>query len=157
MLQRAIRAARLDVDLYETVEADSGYTGEAAIIVAITALLAGIGAALGSADTVNIIGTVIGSMVGWLVWAGVTLIVGTKVFDGTATFGEMARVLGFASAPRALAVVPVIGALVGGIWMLIAGVVAVRQGLDFDTGKAIGTVIVGAIAYIILASIFAIL
>lgn len=29
MLQRMIRAAKLDVDLYETVERDRGYTGEA--------------------------------------------------------------------------------------------------------------------------------
>jgi len=28
MLQRMIRAAKLDADLYETVEADRGYTGE---------------------------------------------------------------------------------------------------------------------------------
>ena len=60
MLQRMIRAARLDLDLYETVEADRGYTGEAFTIVVVTALLSGIGLWIGKA-----VGTII---IGWIVY-----------------------------------------------------------------------------------------
>lgn len=152
MLQRAIRAARLDVDLYETVEADSGYTGEAAIIVVITSVLAALGAAYAPGDQ-SVIGTAIGGVIGWLIWSGLALLIGTKVFGGTSNYGEMLRVLGFASAPNALAIIPVLGAVVGGIWALIAGVVAIRQGMDFTTGKAVGTVVVGWLAAVIIAAI----
>ncbi|MDQ3782988.1 MAG: hypothetical protein M3349_08650 [Actinomycetota bacterium] len=65
----------------------------------------------------------------------------------------MLRVIGFAQAPLALSVVPVVGALVGSIWALIAGVVAIREGQDFTTGKAIGTVIIGWIAYLVLRTV----
>ena len=36
----------------------------------------------------------------------------------------------------------------GPVWMLVCGVVAVRQALDFTTGKAIGTVVLGWLAFI---------
>jgi hypothetical protein len=39
--------------------------------------------------------------------------------------------------------------------MLVCGVVAVRQALDFTTGKAIGTVILGWLAMMALAVLFA--
>src|SRR5918911_702775 len=39
------------------------------------------------------------------------------------------------------------------IWLLIAGIVAIRQALDFDTGKAIGTAIIGWIALVIVTAI----
>jgi hypothetical protein len=39
------------------------------------------------------------------------------------------------------------------VWMLIAMVIAVRQALDFTTGRAIGTVLVGGIIYLVVALI----
>ena len=81
-----------------------------------------------------------------------TLFIGTKVFDGTADMGEMLRALGFAQAVGVLKVfgiVPGLGVMVSflaGIWMLVCGVVAIRQALDFTTGKAIGTVLLGWLA-----------
>jgi hypothetical protein len=75
--------------------------------------------------------------------------VGTKLFGGTATPGELLRTIGFAQSPGVLNVlsfIPIIGgfiSIITGIWSLVAGVVAVRQALDFDTGKAIMTTVVG--------------
>ena len=150
IVQRMIRAARLDVDLYETVEHDRGYTGEAFIIVVVTALMWGLGqwvlpdtSFLGS-----VVGGLIGAVIGWVIWAIITNIVGGAL-GGTADTGEMLRVLGYASSPMALGIIPGIGHLVGGVWALVAAVVAVRQGLDFTTGKAIATIILGWIAYVV--------
>lgn len=150
MLQRMIRAAKLDVDLYETVEADRGYTGEAFTIVLITSILWGIGQWLlpNTSFWGSLVGGVIGAIVGWVLWAIITNIVGGQL-GGTADTGEMLRVLGYASSPMALGVVPGIGHFVGGVWALVAAVVAVRQGLDFSTGKAIGTIVIGWIVYIV--------
>ncbi len=77
---------------------------------------------------------------------------GTRLFEGTATPEEMLRALGFAMSPGVLNVlgfVPYIGFLIRLIvfgWMLVAGVIAVREALDFDTNRAIGTVVVGWVA-----------
>ncbi|HEY5579258.1 MAG TPA: YIP1 family protein [Acidimicrobiia bacterium] len=158
MLQNMIKAARLDTGFYNTVEHDSSYTGQAAGVVVVVAVLASIGTWLGPGDQQLIslaAGTVVGSLVGWVIWAAITFFVGTRFFGGTADIPEMLRVLGFAQSPAALAVVPLIGGLVGGIWALIAAVVAVREGLDLSTGKAIGTVIVGWIVLVVIMLIVA--
>jgi hypothetical protein len=100
--------------------------------------------------------------VGWLLWAYITYYIGTRLFKGpktSATYGELLRTLGFSQSPGVLRVVyfvPILGAIVAlatGIWMLIAGVIAVRQALDFTTARAIGTVIVGWIPYSIIVGV----
>jgi hypothetical protein len=48
-----------------------------------------------------------------------------------------------------LAIIPLLGAVVGLLWTIVAFVVAVRQGLDFTTGKAIGTMLVGLFVYVV--------
>jgi hypothetical protein len=91
----------------------------------------------------------VAQILGWLLWAGITYLIGTKIFAGTATWGELLRTLGFAQAPGILylaALLPILGGTVRfvvGIWMLVAGVIAVRQALDFSTGKAVMTVLIG--------------
>ena len=96
-------------------------------------------------------------VIGWLVWSTVTLIVGTRLFDGSSDFGQMARVLGFATAPRALFIFGTIGTIIGGPWMMAAGFVAVRKGLDFGAIRAMATIVLGivpaAVIYLILTAI----
>ena len=46
LFERMMRAARLDVNLYEEVEADLTATSQAATVVGIVAVCAGIGGAL---------------------------------------------------------------------------------------------------------------
>jgi len=76
-----------------------------------------------------------------------------KVPETSATYGELLRTIGFAHSPLILGFfifVPGIGILIFygvGIWALIAGVIAVRQALDFSTWRAIGTCVLGWIAY----------
>ena len=149
-LERMIGAAKLDVGTYEEVEHDLDATAQAAGVVAIVAVCAAIGGA--SHGSGGIIGRPIAALIGWLIWSGVTYVIGTRLLGGTATWGEMLRTIGFAHAPGVLyllAGLPLLGSLVGpavGIWMLAAGVIAVRQALDFSTGKALLTVLLGWVA-----------
>ena len=53
------------------------------------------------------------AVIGWIVWAATTTVIGTRVFCGTTNFGEMLRVLGYAQAPRVIAVVPLLGPVAG--------------------------------------------
>jgi hypothetical protein len=147
IVDRMIGAARLDVDTYEEVEADQSATGQAALVVTIVAIASAIG---GLADGGSgIITGVLTAALGWVLWAGITYVIGDKLFGGTATWGELLRTLGFAQAPGVLlilGIIPLLGGLVHAvvaIWMLVAGIIAIRQALDFSTGKAILTAIIG--------------
>jgi hypothetical protein len=153
MLENAIRAARLDVDFYNTVESDETYTQQAALLVVVVHALVGLGNAFVYRGFVwPIVWSIIVGVVGWLLWSWITDVVGRNVFGGQTNFGEMQRVLGYSQAPLALGVIPFLG-WVGAIWALIAAVVAIREGQDFTTGKAIGTVIVGWLVWFIASGI----
>lgn len=160
--ERMVGAATLNEPTYEEVEHDTTATGQAAMVVALVAVAGaigsyGLGGGVGAA-----VGQVISAFVGWLIWAAITLFIGTKVFDGTADMGEMLRTLGFAQSVgvvRVLGVVPFVGwiaNLIASIWMLVCGVVAVRQALDFTTGKAIGTVVLGWVAMFLVSVLVAV-
>lgn len=154
MTDRMIGAAKLDIDVYEDVEADSTATGQAAGVVAIVALCSAIGGIGGGTQAV--FGGLIAALVGWLLWAGITYLIGDKLLGGTATWGELLRTLGFAQAPGVLfllGVVPLVGSVIAvivGLWILVTGVVAIRQALDFGTGRAIATALLGFIPYAVL-------
>jgi len=153
MLENAIRAARLDVDFYNTVEADPTYTQQATLLVVIVHTLVGLGNSFVYKGFLwPLISTVIVGVVGWLVWSWTADIVGRTVFGGQSNFGEMQRVLGYAQAPLAIGVIPFLG-WIGAIWSVVAAVVAIREGQDFTTGKAIGTVVVGWLAWVVVSGI----
>ena len=158
LVERALAAARLDVTAFEEVEADTTATSQAATIVALSAIAQAIAAydqGIGA-----IVGSLIGALLGWLIWSVVTYFVGTTLFKGTATVGELLRTLGFAQAPGVLyiiGVIPILGwvaAIVIAIWILIAAIIAIRQALDITTGQAIITGIVGWLIVIIPLMLF---
>src|SRR4051812_21324565 len=96
IVQRAIRAAKLEPALYNEVEHDLTATPQAAIVVGVVALATVIGG-LGSGGFIGaLIGGIVLAFVGWVIWAYATYYVGTQMFGGTATPGEMLRTLGFA-------------------------------------------------------------
>jgi len=155
IVDRMRRAAMLDVAVYEEVEHDQEATGQAAVVVVIVAICTAIGAIWRGGP--SIIAGPIAAVIGWLLWAGITYIIGDKLLGGTATWGELLRTLGFAQSPGVLmilGIVPILGGLarlVVAIWLLVAGVVAIRQALDFSTGKAVLTALLGWCAMMALA------
>ena len=160
LVERMIGAAMLDVSVYEEVEADQNATGQAAIVVAIVAVCAAIGN-YGHGGH-GMIGGVLAAFFGWVVMAALTYFIGTRLFGGTADMGEMLRTLGFAQAPGVIAIlgiVPILGRLVVvavAIWQLVTAIVAIRQALDFDTGKAIATALIAwVIVWSLMLAIFA--
>jgi hypothetical protein len=165
-----IRAARLETGLYNEVEADIGATAQALTVVVIAAVASGIGAAIGgvlanrpSGVAGGLIGGVLTELVGWAVWSYVMYFVGTRVFHGTASYGELLRTLGFAYSPGVLLIfrfIPIIGGLlvlVVGIWRIVAGFIAIREALDLDSGRTLATIVVGIIAYIVVFAIVGLL
>lgn len=148
---RLIAAARLDSSVYEEVEADTSATPQAAGAVAIVAMASAVGHV--GHGVGGMISGIIAATVGWLLWAGITYLIGDKLLGGTATWGELLRTLGFAQAPGILfilAAAPVVGwviAAVVSVWLLLAGIIAIRQACDFGTGRAILTAVLALIPY----------
>ncbi len=147
-----LRAGKLDVDLYEEVEADSDATMQATAVVVISAVAAGIGT-IGSGGVMGIVMGTISALISWYVWAFLTYWIGTRLLPepGTqADHGELLRTLGFAAAPGVIRVVGIVPGLtaisfaIAGVWMLVATVIAVRQALDYtSTFRAIGVCMIG--------------
>jgi hypothetical protein len=142
-----LAAARLDISVYEEVEADTTATAQAATVIAIAAVAGAIGSS--GEGTSSIFIALFGGLAGWAIWAGITYLIGSRLFKGTATWGELARTLGFAQSPALLGVlgiIPVLGGFVGfviAVWVLIAGVIAIRQALDITTEKAVAVAVIG--------------
>jgi hypothetical protein len=152
-------AALLHVDTYEEVEADRTATGQAAGVVALVAVAQAIGNA--GEGGFGILSGVLSALLGWLLWAGITYLIGAKLLGGTATWGELLRTIGFAQTPGVLHVLGIIPGLGGiirfgvAIWVLIAGIIAIRQALDVSTGKAILTAGLGWLVIILPLAIVA--
>ena len=148
--ERMKGAALLDVNTYEEVEADYTATKQAAGVVALVAVAQAIGG-LGE-GSFGVLTGVISALLGWLLWAGITYLIGAKLLGGTATWGELLRTIGFAQTPgvlHILDIIPFLGMIVRfvvAIWVLIAGIIAIRQALDISTGKAILTAVLGWLA-----------
>ena len=160
IIDRMIRAARLDPQVYEEVEHDRSATGQAMLVVVLGAIAGGIGALSGG--IAGLVVGVVASLVGWVVYAYIAYWVGTNIFKGPhteATWGQLLRTLGFANSPRILmflVVIPVVGIFVGlavFIWLLFTTVVAIRHALDFNTWRAIATAVVSLLAQVVIYSV----
>jgi hypothetical protein len=165
--ERMIRAARLDANLYEEVEADEGALSQAMTVVVLSSLAAGIGNLSDGGWSGVVIGTV-GALGGWYIWAWLTYVIGTKILPEPETRsspGELLRTIGFSSAPGVIRIVALIPFLQGitffvsSVWMLVAMVIAVRQALDYSsTLRAIGVCIIGwIIQFFLLLLIFSVI
>jgi hypothetical protein len=149
---RIIRAAKLDVNLYEEVEADKGAMGQAMGVVVLSSIAAGVG----SIQKVGFNGILVGTitaLIGWYIWAYITYFIGTKILPEPQTkadHGELLRTIGFSSSPgliRVFGIIPGLSQIIflaASIWMLIAMVIAVRQALDYkSTLRAVGVCLIG--------------
>ena len=149
---RMLRAAKLDVQLYEEVEHDEGALRQATTVVVLSAVAAGIGS-LGIGGLAGLVTGTLAALFGWYIWAFLTYFIGTRLLPEPQTradYGELLRTIGFASAPgliRVLGIIPGLGQIVfavAGVWMLIATVIAVRQALDYtNTWRAVGVCAIG--------------
>jgi len=165
-VDRMIRAAKLDVNLYEEVEADKNALPQAMAVVVLSGIAGGLGSGRGGPGSM-VLATVL-SLGGWYIWAYITYFIGTRLLPEPQTqadHGELLRTIGFSSAPgliRILGIIPGLAALTGfaaSVWMLVAMVIAVRQALDYtSTLRAVGVCLIGwivqAVIIVLLFSVF---
>ncbi len=158
MVDRMVRAAKLDPQLYEEVEADKTALGQALGVVVLASIAGGVGSGGLGGLSGFFIGTA-AALIGWFVWAALTYFIGTRILpepNTRADLGELLRTIGFASSPgllRVLGLIPGVTGivfLISGIWMLIAMIIAVRQALDYrSTLRAVGVCVIGWIVQVV--------
>jgi hypothetical protein len=157
IISRVMRVFTFDLTVFQEVENDQTATQQAWVVVAVAAVASGIGSALGGLIEGGgfvgfILGLIVGpilAVLGYFLWAFITYWVGVNMFQGQADFNEMQRVIGFAYAPNVAGIlhfIPCVGwiiSLAGSLYALVLSVMAVKEGLDVDMGKAIVTCIIG--------------
>ncbi|MCK9275904.1 MAG: YIP1 family protein [Syntrophales bacterium] len=161
-LDRIYRAAKLDANLYEEVEADKTAMRDAISVVILSGLAAGIGT-VGTMGMQGILVGTVAALAGWFIWAYLTYFIGTRLLPEPQTRSdpsEMLRTIGFASSPgliRILAVIPGAASIIlfaAAIWSLAAMVIAVRQALDYrSTMRAIGVCAIGWVIQIVIIGV----
>lgn len=168
-VERMVGAAKLNVNTYEEVEADKTATGQALAVVVLSSIAGGIGAASfkggAAAVIVGVIVLTIIDLIGWVIWAFLSFIIGTKLLPEPETksdMGELLRTTGFSAAPgllKVLGIIPYLGALIRLVvyfWMLVTFVIAIRQALDYkSTGRAIGVAAIGWVVQVVFVFVVA--
>jgi hypothetical protein len=95
--------------------------------------------------------------IGLFIWTGILYVVG-KMFGGQGTYAQLIRPIGYAGAPFALRIVPVIGGPAGLLYSAVIQIRAVMQINQVKQGSAIAAVVIslglgGVITLAILATL----
>jgi len=161
--QRVTGVLMLDANTFEEIEADKSANGQAFAVVIVASLAAGIGVGI-LLGPIAVIRETLAALIGWVMWAGVTYFIGTKLLPEPQTrtdMGELLRVIGFGYAPTVFGFfgfIPFLGRIIQvavAFWVLAATVVAVRQALDYrSTGRAFLVVIIGWLFFVIIQAVF---
>ena len=145
---RMIRTARLDPAAYDEVKVDPRALPQAFAVVLLASVATGIGFGQGDLQLIGL--GMLFALMGWYFTAYLSWIIGTRLLSeperpASSSPVELLRTIGFANSPgmvRLLAVIPEIRLFVivaTTLWMLAATVVAIRQGLGFQsTARAAG-------------------
>jgi hypothetical protein len=149
----------LDVKTFEEIEANKTANGQALVVVIAASLAAGLGAGI-QLGVIGLLRETIGALVGWVMWAGVTWVIGSKLLPEPQTrtdMGELLRVIGFAYAPQLFAFfafIPFLSGIVSTVvafWLLAATILAVRQALDYvSTLRAAAVVLIGWLIFVVI-------
>ncbi len=154
--QRVRRAVRRESGIFSEVGADEKATGEAVVVAIGAAMVGGLGAlwpgeprfAAGSWIT-TAIGT---GTLGLAIGVGVIFLIG-RLFKSQGTYVALFRAAGYASAPSALGIVPVIGGIAGAVWSIVLMVRAVKETQGVTDGAATAIVLIPVAVGIILGAL----
>lgn len=149
----------LDVKTFEEIEADTTANRQALLVVVVASVAAGLGTGL-RLGQMGLFRETLGALVGWVMWAGVTYVIGTKILPETETrtdMGELLRVIGYAYAPNVFGIfafIPRLSVIISTLvafWLLATTIVAVRQALDYtSTGRAAAVVLIGWVFFVMI-------
>ncbi len=115
LVDRMVRAAKLDPNLYEEGVADKSAAMQAAFVMIITAIAVGVGSLL-DVGWGGLVAGILGGLAAWSLWAWLSYLIGAKMFPEAQTeadWGQLARTMGFAHSPRILGIFGIIRVMAG--------------------------------------------
>ncbi|HSJ27118.1 MAG TPA: YIP1 family protein [Acidimicrobiia bacterium] len=151
---RLPRVLKLEEPVHREIAEDESATAQAIVVTILAALIASL-TSEGSFVT-NVVGAIIFAPIGLFVWTGISFLLG-KMFGGTASYIALLRPIGYAAAPYALAIVPIIGQLAGAVYSAVIQVKAHQQVNGLSQGAAIAVVVIPLALLFIFAILLAIL
>ncbi len=160
IIKRIIRAAKLDLTLYEEIKFDKTATRQAIFIVASCSSFLGVFLSIASRNLIFIPMYIISGLVSWYILTYCIYFVGTKFLKSSQTnvdHRSLLRTIGFSYSPGLiifLFLIPGIELnlliLIVKIWMLSSLVIAVQNTFGYkNVGRAIGVCIIGWIVQIV--------
>src|SRR5215212_7051787 len=151
--ERMVGAMKADVKTFQEIEADPNAMGQAVTVIVIAGVAALVGNIFRNGPFLGVMSLIL-TLIEYALWSLLVVLIGTKVMPEPTTkadFNEAFRVIGFTASPGVfyvLAIVPFLGPLISlviGIWMIVIGVIAVREVLDYsNTGRAIIVCLIAA-------------
>jgi hypothetical protein len=154
--QRMVGAMQADVKTFQEIEADPAAISQAVTVIVIAGVASLIGNIFRAGVMFGVMSLVL-TLIGYALWTVAIVLIGTKLMPEPTTkadFQEGFRVIGFTAAPgvfNVLAIIPFLGPMISfaiSIWMLVIGVVAVREVLDYsNTGRAIIVCVIAMVIY----------
>ncbi len=163
-----LRVAQFNRETYLELREDKNANGQAVAALFLACLSYGIGFALFNGALalddilVGILANLILSLLAGLLWAITAFLVGTKLFRGKTQFWQLARPLFFSATPGiffiliAIPVAFISRGLTAGVavWVVVGGVIAVKNSMGFGYDRSMLTYIVGFLIGIALAGFF---
>ncbi len=164
------KVSRLSSSTYLELRNDETATGQSIAVLFFASLSYAIGFGL-LFEPFGLYGLVVGimarlilSMFAALIWALIAFFLGTKLFQGKASFWQVARPLFFSATPGVFLVLIGIPfesfyrtvAAILAAWIIIGGVIALKNSMGFGYNRSMLTYIVGFLAGIAIAGFFGI-
>ena len=162
MLVLAMRAALLDGRIYREIGEEPRAMFRALGTVLAVAIAFGLGLMFTDFEStqdspIRVFLVVSNTVVlGWLLWGTIAYVVGSRALGGQATHRMLLRSLGIAHAPgivMVLALIPWVGgpvSLLGPLWVLASGMVAIRETLGHGWLRAFLPAVAGWLVVMLL-------
>ena len=160
--QRMIGVMQADVKTFQEIEADQSALPQAVAVIVIAAVASLVGNIFRNGLMFGVMHLII-ALIGYAIWSILVVLIGVKLMPEPTTkadFQEAFRVIGFTAAPgvfNVLAIIPFLGPLISflvAIWMLVIGVIAVREVLDYsNTGRAIIVCLIAFCIYLVVVAL----
>lgn len=158
IIERVKRAIKLEPGVYAEIGNDPAATQQSIIVVVVAALIGGLGTLIGPGrfGVGSWIASGLYAVVGLAIGAGVLFLIG-RLFKAQGEYINLFRALGFAYAPQALAIIPILGGIVGAIWSVVLAIRAVKETQNVTDGAAAAIVLIPAAIALVLVAIAAVL
>ncbi len=166
MLARAVRAALCDRKAYHGLGEDPAGGLHAMGTVAMAAIAIGLGMWSVAMQTRGISPGIVALLamstiaLGWVTWTALAYLLGTWLLGGRASYRQLLRAIGVSYGPGVLLLLMAVPFartaffFVAALWVLVAGVVAVREVQGFSLLKAAVPTVAGwYVAFFILPSL----